>query len=117
MKYTLQKVHETYILDGKLSRLNGHALQFPFLSMDQFLKKMDRYSALRAGEMFADGKRFRIHHLLVTPAAMFFRMYVAKLGFLDGKVGLILSLLYGYYTMIKYIKLWELVDVTTPKEG
>ncbi|OGS17909.1 MAG: hypothetical protein A2219_01850 [Elusimicrobia bacterium RIFOXYA2_FULL_50_26] len=117
MKYTLQKVHETYILDGKLSRLNGHALQFPFLSMDQFLKKMDRYSALRAGEMFADGKRFRIHHLLVNPAAMFFRMYVAKLGFLDGKVGLILSLLYGYYTMIKYIKLWELVDVTTPKEG
>ncbi len=35
-------------------------------------------------------------------------MYVVKLGFLDGKVGLILSLLYGYYyTMIKYVKLWE----------
>jgi len=107
MKYTLQKVHETYILDGKLSRLNGHALQFPFLSMDQFLRKIDRYSTLRAGEMLAAGKRFKIRHLLLNPAAMFVRMYVAKLGFLDGKAGLILSLLYGYYTMIKYIKLWE----------
>ena len=57
--------------------------------------------------MFKEGKKFKLHQIIINPLAMFFRMYVAKLGFLDGKVGLILSALYGYYTMIKYIKLWE----------
>jgi hypothetical protein len=32
-----------------------------------------------------------------------------KRGFLDGQVGLMLSLLYGYYyTLVKYVKLWEI---------
>ena len=69
---------------------------------------MDRYSSLRAAEMFKDGKKFSVINILVNPPAMFFRMYIAKRGFLDGTVGLLLSLLYGYYyTMIKYVKLWE----------
>lgn len=108
MRYREQLVHEGYELNGRLSYLKGHALQFPFLNLDQFLKKMDRYSTLRAVEMHRQGKQFRLHNIIVNPLAMFFRMYVAKLGFLDGAVGLILSLLYGYYyTMIKYVKLWE----------
>ncbi len=107
MRYKEQLVHEGYELDGRLSRLHEHVLQFPFLSLDQFLRKMDRYSNLRAEEMYKDGKQFSAMNILVNPAAMFFRMYVAKKGFLDGKTGLILSSLYGYYTLLKYIKLWE----------
>jgi len=107
MKYKEQLVHETFELNGKIGYLKGHILQFPFLSLDQFLKKMDRYSTLRAQEMFEEGKKFKVRQLIINPFAMFFRMYVAKMGFLDGKAGLILSVLYGYYTMIKYIKLWE----------
>jgi hypothetical protein len=54
------------------------------------------------------GRKFKAANIIINPAAMFFRMYVAKLGFLDGVPGLILSMLYGYYTLLKYIKLWEL---------
>ncbi len=108
MKYTLQMVHETFVLDGKLSYLKGHALQFPFLNLDQYLRKMERYSSLRAGEMFKAGKKFKLHNAVINPLAMFFRMYIAKLGFLDGKTGLILSMLYANYTLLKYVKLWEL---------
>ncbi len=107
MRYKEQLVHETFELDGKIGYLKGHVLQFPFLNLDQFLKKMDRYSSLRAEEMYEEGKKFKIRQIIINPLAMFFRMYVSKLGFLDGIPGLILSLLYGYYTIIKYIKLWE----------
>lgn len=108
MRYTEQMVHETYELDGKLSKLKGHALQYPFLNLQQFFWKMDRYSTLRAGEMHKGKRQFHVTDIIVHPAAMFFRMYVMKGGFLDGAVGLVLSALYAYYTMIKYIKLWEL---------
>lgn len=108
MRYKEQLVHEGYELDGRLGYLKGHAIQYPFLNLEQFLQKMDRYSSLRAAEMFKDGKKFSVINILVNPPAMFFRMYIAKRGFLDGTVGLLLSLLYGYYyTMIKYVKLWE----------
>lgn len=108
MRYREQLVHEGYELDGRLGYLKGHAIQYPFLNLEQFLQKMDRYSSLRATEMFKDGKKFSVLNIIVNPLAMFFRMYVAKRGFLDGTVGLMLSLLYGYYyTMIKYVKLWE----------
>lgn len=107
MKYTEQLVHETFELNGRLSYLKGHALQFPFLNLEQYLRKMERYSSLRAEEMFKEGRKFKVHNAVLNPLAMFFRMYVAKLGFLDGTTGLILSLLYGYYTLLKYVKLWE----------
>jgi len=112
MRYKEQLVHETYELNGKVGYLKGHILQFPFLNLDQYFKKMDRYSSLRAEEMFKEGKKFRIFQLIANPLAMFFRMFFLKLGFLDGKVGLILCSLYGYYTMMKYIKLWGKYDVT-----
>ena len=107
MRYTEQLVHETFELSGKLSYLKGHALQFPFINLDQYLRKMERYSSLRAEEMFKEGRKFKLRNVVINPQAMFFRMYVAKLGFLDGAHGLILSMLYGYYTLLKYVKLWE----------
>jgi hypothetical protein len=35
-------------------------------------------------------------------------MYFFRLGILDRTPGLILSVLYAYYTFMKYAKLWEI---------
>ena len=107
MRYTEQMVHETFELNGTLGYMKEHILQFPFLNLDQFFGKMERYSTLRASEMAKEGKKFKLHQMIANPLAMFFRMYVVKAGFLDGKEGFILSVLYSYYTLIKYVKLWE----------
>lgn len=107
MKYREQLVHEGFDVAGKVAYLREHVIQHPFLSLDEFLKKMDRYSSLRAEDMVKNGASFHISQVLTHPAAMFWRMYFQKLGFLDGRVGLMLSLLYSYYTMLKYAKLWE----------
>lgn len=110
MKYREQLVHEGFVVDGKTACLKEHVIQFPFLNLDQFLKKMERYSSLRAEDMAKGGARFHIWQILTHPAAMFWRIYFQKLGFLDGRVGLLLSLLYAYYTMLKYVKLWEITE-------
>jgi glycosyltransferase involved in cell wall biosynthesis len=107
--YKDQLVHEGFEAAGPVGYLKEHVLQFPFKTLDQFLKKMDRYSTLRAREILSEGRRFKPWNLLLNPVAMFFRMYILKLGFLDGFIGLMLSVLYGfYYTLIKYVKLWDL---------
>lgn len=110
MKYSDHLVHESFILSGKVSYLRGHIVQYPFLSLEEFLRKIERYSSLRAEDMFREGKRFKIHHLFTHPLSMFIKTFILKRGFLDGKIGLIISMLYAYYTLIKYIKLWEMSE-------
>jgi len=104
-------VHESFDLDGKIGYFQAHVDQYPFRNIDQYLGKMDRYSTLRAKVIGKEGRRFHLHQLLARPLYTFLKMYVMRLGILDGMPGLILSGLYTYYTFVKYAKLWELEQV------
>jgi glycosyltransferase involved in cell wall biosynthesis len=109
MKYKDQLVHEDIEYNGKKVYFKGDILHYPYDSIKQFVKKSDFYTDLRSKEMFERGKKFKILNLFVNPSVMFFKMYIIKKGFLDGLAGLILALLYSsFYTLMKYIKLWEL---------
>ena len=109
-------VHESFDLDGKIGYFQAHVDQYPFRNIDQYLGKMDRYSSLRAKVIQQGGRRFRLHQLVARPLYTFLKMYVMRLGMLDGMPGLILSGLYTYYTFVKYAKLWELEHVA-PSNG
>lgn len=108
MKYREELVHEGFIVSGKVSYLRNHILQYPFLTLSEFFRKMDRYSSLWAKEMMERGKKFRFYQIFTHPVWTFLNMFIIKKGFLDGRIGLVVSLLYAYYTLIKYLKLWEL---------
>ena len=114
MRYREDLVHETYELDGKIGYLREHVDQYPFRDIDHYLSKMDRYSTLMAEQMVMQGRYFRSHQLLTHPLFTFFKMYILRQGFLDGKPGLILSWLYAYYTFVKYAKFWELTKSPPP---
>ncbi|GJL50716.1 glycosyltransferase family 2 protein [Candidatus Nitrospira salsa] len=108
MQYREDLVHESYSVTGQIGYFKNHVTQYPFRNIDQYIIKMDRYSSLMSQEMRKRGRRFHRHQLITHPLFTFFKMYVLRLGFLDGKPGLILSGLYAYYTFTKYAKLWEL---------
>lgn len=101
-------VHESFDAEGALGYLKEHVIQIPFRDIKQFLGKMDRYSDLMARRLIEKKRRFHAHQLLTRPLFTFLKMYVFRLGFLDGLQGFILSGLYAYYTFIKYVRLWEL---------
>ncbi len=115
MRYREDLVHEGFELEGKIGYLTSNVEQIPFRNIDHYLRKMDRYSALRAQAMHGEGRSFSPHQLISHPLFTFLKMYVGRLGFLDGKPGLVLSILYAYYTFVKYAKLWEIQkNVPTP---
>jgi glycosyltransferase involved in cell wall biosynthesis len=107
-RYREDLVHEGFEMSGQVGYLRGHVLQVPFRNLGQFLQKMSRYSTLMAQQMVRNGRTFRTHQLLSHPLFAFFKMYVVRQGFRDGMAGLVLALLYGYYSFVKYAKLWEL---------
>ncbi|MDR3048453.1 MAG: glycosyltransferase family 2 protein [Elusimicrobiota bacterium] len=109
-QYKNQLVHEDIDYNGdKKAFFKGDILHYSYNSIGQFIKKSDQYSSLSARQMFERGKKFKLYNLIINPINMFLKMFVFKRGFLDGLAGLILALLYSaFYTLMKYIKLWEL---------
>jgi glycosyltransferase involved in cell wall biosynthesis len=107
LRYRDDLVHEGYQVDGRIGYFHGHVMQVPFRDLAQFLQKMSRYSTLMADQMAQRGRRFHVHQLITHPLFMFFKMYFARQGFRDRTPGLILAILYTYYSFVKYAKLWE----------
>ncbi|NKB81458.1 MAG: glycosyltransferase [Nitrospirales bacterium] len=108
MRYREDLVHEGFDVDGTLGYLKNAIEQYPFRDLDHFFQKMNRYSSLMANRLDQEGRRFHPHQLFTHTGFTFLKMYGLRLGCLDGAVGFILSILYAYYTFLKYAKLWEL---------
>ncbi len=106
-------VHERIVVDGETGRLKNPIVHYTYKDINQFIDKAQRYSTLAALEMHSQGRRFRIADLLLHPPATFVKMYILQHGFRDGLHGLILAILYSYYTFLKYIKLWEAGECTS----
>jgi glycosyltransferase involved in cell wall biosynthesis len=74
-----------------------------------YIDHMNRYSSLGAEMVAAKGKvRFSVVNILLRPLATFLYNYIFRLGFLDGREGLLLHLYHAVYVSWKYAKAWEL---------
>ena len=58
--------------------------------------------------IFAKGERTSLAACFAHSAYGFLRAYILQLGFIDGWSGLYSSLQHFIYTMLKYLKLYEL---------
>lgn len=106
-------VHEAVQCDGTIVTLQGDLLHYTYRDISDYLERMNRYSTLAAEEYHKNGKKAGLGRLLVSPLAMFCKMYLIRKGFLDGWSGLVLSVLYAVYTFCKYAKLAELDAMKT----
>ena len=113
-RWSERRVHESVEVDGRpkgdkrLPRLRGELLHYPYRDMSDHLRKIDTYTTLAAQEWDAEGKRGTAWQALVYPRLAFFRNYILRRGFRDGRTGLLVSLLNSYYVFLKYAKLMEL---------
>lgn len=109
-KFQARAVHEDIQLEGVTSIVQCGALfhhSYPTLS--DYIDHMNRYSSLGAEMAVADARRgFSVIDIVVRPAATFIYNYFFRLGFLDGREGLLLHLYHAVYVSWKYAKAWEL---------
>jgi glycosyltransferase involved in cell wall biosynthesis len=100
-------VHESIQVDGRVGRLSGHLVHRSYRGVDDFFERANRYSTLAAAELIRSGGQARARELLLRPLGRFLTMYVLKAGFLDGRNGLLLAVLYAYYVFMRTAKVWE----------
>ena len=107
-RFTENNVHEQLRVDGVVRELRHDLLHYTDPNLKHYFAKFNRYTSLAAEDFQAAGRSFRVSDLLVRPWFQFFKMYILRLGFLDGLQGFILSIVSSAYVFTKYAKLWEL---------
>lgn len=105
--FTEERVHEGLKVKGSIGRIHADLLHYTDPDLFHYFDKFNRYTTLAAEELAVAGKHFSFVQLLVNPLWIFVKMYVIRLGFLDGLQGFILSVLSSAYVFTKYAKLWE----------
>lgn len=113
-----REVHEGLSVDGKVVRLDGDLIHYPYRSLMNQLEKTERYARMMAEYELSRGKRASLVKLVFSPAARFLRGYVLRRGFLDGWEGLIYAYVRANYVRQKTIMLWLLQNgrpVETPR--
>ena len=103
-------VHEQLVLpaDAAVKELKGYVLHRTWRNADDYKNKMQRYAGLGAEKYFKQGKKAGWFKLNFAPTFGFFRSFILKLGFLDGKAGYTCAKMMAFYTKIKYEKLGQL---------
>ena len=100
--------HDHIEVDGPVGRLQGDLYHHTYQDIGDHLKTIDKFTTVAAEEMCGGRKRWAALHMVFNPWVKFLKMYVIRLGFLDGLPGLIVAVLSSYYVFLKYAKLWEL---------
>ncbi len=107
--------HDRVEADGAVARItDGHLEHHTFRSFEDFVAKMNRFGTVSAREKDARGRRARLSDVVLRPPFRFFRMYVLRRGFLDGRAGYILARLASTSVFLKYAKLWDMQQASGP---
>lgn len=110
--------HEEFHPAGPTRRLSGDIIHYPYADLAEHLAKINSYTTAAARELQAKGRRCGLGSALGHGAAKFFRQYLLKRGFLDGRAGFLLAVHAFIYAFHKYAKLAELgvaEDQNTPE--
>lgn len=103
-------VHEGVIEPENTGSLTGNLRHFTYSGIADYVARMDRYSSLAAEEIIKKGRKPGLGAILFRPVWTFLSMYLLRGGFLEGYIGLLLSLLYAQYTFLKYAKARESIS-------
>ena len=101
-------VHETLQVEGTTGTLKNALIHSAYPTLEKYLHTMNRYSSLGAEIAVTEGHGgFSIINIMLRPNLTFFYNYIFRLGFLDGREGLLLHLYHAHYVSWKYAKAWE----------
>jgi glycosyltransferase involved in cell wall biosynthesis len=103
--------HSTPQFEGATGTLKHDMLHYAYPDLNVYLEHMNRYSSEIAALLDKRGKNSRglgafVWNAMLNPAATFVYNYIFRLGFLDGREGLLLHINHSVYVHWKFIKAW-----------
>lgn len=105
-KYTTDRlVHEKLKVNGKTGILKNKLIHYSYSNFQAYKSKTIRYGKFKAQEKFIKKQKPSILLHFLHPAYNFLFNYIVRLGFLDGKKGLIICYLNAFSVLVRYQEL------------
>ena len=101
-------VHESFVTQEEIFKIKENIYHHSYLTLEDYFSKFNRYTTEGALEYYKKGKKASIGQVVFNPMYKFIRMYIIRLGFLDGVEGFLLASTSSMYSMVKYFKLREI---------
>ena len=92
--------------NANIQNLQGDLLHYTYQNIHHYLVKSAGYAKAWADQREKAGKKATLWQGISHAVGCFVKMYVIRLGFLDGKAGLLLAMLSAHSTFVKYADLW-----------
>ena len=96
-KFNDVAVHESVQIKTTTAKLKNHMIHLAFDSVSEFTNKQRKYAALSQ-------KNKNIVKAFISPIWIFFKIYIFRLGFVEGWRGFVIAKVYAQYTFWKYFK-------------
>ncbi len=109
-RFEERAVHEAIKVQGTIGRTRHAIEHHAYPDLSSYMSSINKYSSLAVSIMAEKGIgsfKAGTANILLRPVFTFLLKYVFRLGFLDGKPGLVLNLFHSYYVFAKYAKAWE----------
>ena len=104
-RFSDDRAHERLLVDGVTRKLKQPLMHEAISTMDQMLGKMNLYSTASARMLHERGRKASLATAILHGSWAFFRTYVIRLGFLDGREGFILAVANAEGSYYRYVKL------------
>lgn len=104
----VNKVHEHPECADKTQILPGYIEHYTYKDWEHWLRKFDQYTTIWAQNAYENGKKVTLCTAILHAFFGFIQMGILKRGFMDGLMGIVMSINHFFYTLMKYLKLIEL---------
>ncbi len=104
-------VHEKVLVSqGEIGTLKTPLKHYSFNSLEEVLEKTNSYSSANALKYYEQGKKSGLSKAIFHGFWAFFRTYILRAGFLDGREGFMLAVSNAEGTYYRYLKLMYLQE-------
>lgn len=102
-------VHEAIqVPSQKIADLQQPLLHNTYRTVEELLERMNRYSSLSAAMRYEKGQKGGIMTGVLHGFWAFFKAYILRQGFRDGRIGFIAAVYASQSSFYRYVKLWFL---------
>ena len=105
-RFTEDIVHERVMCEGVVARLKEPILHYPVARLEDAIRRIDQYSTLGAEKLAASDRKVSALSGVTHGIGTFLRVYLLKLGFLDGAAGFMLAVANAEGAYYRYQKAW-----------
>lgn len=109
-RFSNDLVHERLVVQtgAPVARLEGKLLHYSYEDFETVARKLDAYSTAGARQRHAAGKRGSLGMAVTRGLWAFFRTYVLRRGFLDGRSGFMIAVFNAETVYYRFLKLAHL---------